>query len=280
MHAWSNRLKTYFFKRFIQNTDDLYQVLTLAQHKNIISHHSWDIINSVVQIVNIQVRDVMTPRNKMISIDISMNMDEILKIMSDSAHSRFPVFNGDQIQGILLAKDVLNHFINHPEAMENIGDYLRPHITVPESKSLETLLKEFQSNKNHMALVVDEYKTLSGVLTIEDVIEQIVGEIEDEHDFEEDNIIDYGQGRHLVRASTTIEEFNKFFNSDFSTTTMNTISGIVLSGFERMPDQLETIELSNFVFKILKSDDRRLILLEVSQSSKKVAVDSSDHKDD
>ena len=268
VNTWLERLNYYFFKRSIQTTKDLYKILNLAEQKNIISRSSWDIINSVIQISNMRVRDVMTPRSKIISVDTKMTLPQILKVMSDSAHSRFPVFNGDQLQGILLAKDIFNHFVHNSESMTNISDYLRPHITVPESKSLESLLKEFQGNKNHMALVVDEYKVISGLLTIEDVIEQIVGEIEDEHDFEEDNIIDYGQGRYLVRAITTVGEFNEFFNSQFSNATMNTISGVVLSGFERMPNQLESIELSGLIFKVLKSDNRRLHLLEVSRVKK------------
>ena len=260
------RLKKYFFEYKIKNDKDLYQALTKAEKNNVISRQSLDTIESVIQIANMRVQDIMTPRSKIISINIDAKMPDILKIMSDSAHSRFPVFNADKVQGILLAKDVFNVFVYH-HSTDNISEYLRPHITVPETKSLESLLTEFQANKNHMALVVDEYGLISGLLTIEDILEQIVGEIEDEHDFEEDNVIDYGKGRYLVRANTTIAEFNKFFSTDFSDTNATTIAGIILSVFEKMPKQLDEIELSGFNFKVLKSDSRRLYLLEVKNNN-------------
>lgn len=263
-----NYIKNKFFATKILDIKDLYQYLKEAADNNIISRNSLDIIESVIQVSNMQVRDIMTPSSKMISLDVNKKMPAILKIMSDSAHSRFPVFNDDKIQGILLAKDLFNSYVYNPEATNNIVKYLRPHITVCESKSLESLLGEFQVNKNHMAMVVDEYGSISGLLTIEDVLEQIVGEIEDEHDFEEDNIIDYGQGRYLVRASTTIGEFNEFFKSNLSSENVNTIAGFVLSGFERMPLQLEEIELSNFHFKVVKCDSRKLRLLEISKLPK------------
>lgn len=265
--SWFLRLKHKILKKIIHSKEDFNQVLAHAEQQGIISHNNYELINSVAQIANIQVRDVMTPRNKIISVDAQMSIEAILEIISDSAHSRFPVFKDDEFIGILLAKDILNHLIQNPKTSINISEYLRQPVVVPTSKPLELLLKEFQVNKNHMVLVVDEYKNISGLLTIEDVIEQIVGEIEDEHDFEEDNIIDHGDGRYLVRASTPLDEFNTFFNSRFSSQNANTISGIVLSGFEYMPKQLDEIELGNFCFKVLKSSHRRLQLLEVSKMS-------------
>lgn len=268
---WYHRLacsvRSRMFDRLIITKNDLYRALNRAKNRNIISNSSWDLINSVIQIANMQVRDVMTPTSKIVKIDINTPVPVVLAIMSDSAHSRFPVFDGDQLKGILLAKDLFTHFVLRPDSPINISEYLRPHITVSESKSLESLLKEFQSNKSHLALAIDEFSNISGLLTIEDVIEQIVGEIEDEHDIEEDNITDYGQGRFLVSASTQIEEFNTFFNTDFSTKNNKTIAGILLLKFEKMPKQLEVITLNDIEFKVLKSDDRRLYLLEVSPAN-------------
>ncbi len=259
------RLKRFFFELPVKTKRDLYHALNQAEKHNVINHYSLEMIESVIQIANMQVRDIMTPRSKMISIDFTMKLPEMLKIIVDSSYSRFPVFHNDQVRGILLVKDMLLHYIQRQNKEINISDYLRPHITVPESKTLASLLREFQLSKNHIAIVMDEYSMISGLLTIEDILEQIVGEIEDEHDFEEDNIINHGDGRYLIRASMPVVEFNKFFNSTLDDQGVDTISGLILSGFGRMPEQLEAIVLGEFNFKILKSDSRRLHLVEVSK---------------
>lgn len=277
--SWFLSVKHSVLRKALQKPEDFAKAVSYAEQQHLISQDSYGLINSVIQIANMSVRDVMTPRNKVISINLDTPINQVLEIISNSAHSRFPVFSHDEFIGVLLAKDVLIHFIQNPKTKINIRKYIRPPVVVPTSKSLELLLKEFQINKNHMFLVVDEYKNITGLLTIEDVLEQIVGEIEDEHDFEEDNIIDHSDGRYLVRANTPLDEFNAFFNTQFSNTNANTIAGIVLSGFEHMPKQLEKIELSGVGFKVLKSDHRRLQLLEVNLiSSDKPNSSPSSHK--
>jgi magnesium and cobalt transporter len=152
---------------------------------------------------------------------------------------------------------------HHQEDEFNYREYLRDALSVPESKPLGSLLREFQQNKSHMAIVLDEYGEIAGLVTIEDVIEQIVGEIEDEHDKEEDNIIDYGDGRYLLQANTTLSEFNEFFDANIMSDDYDTVAGLVISGFSYLPEQLSEINLHGFQFKVLKTDNRRLILLEV-----------------
>jgi len=219
------------------------------------------------------VRDVMVPRSKMIMIDSEATTKNLLQVMVASSHSRFPIHNEEQdsILGVVLAKDLLSHFAQNQEEEFNYREYLRDALSVPESKPLGALLREFQQNKSHMAIVLDEYGEIAGLVTLEDVIEQIVGEIEDEHDKEEDNIIDYGDGRYLLQANTTLTEFNEFFNSSIASDDYDTVAGLVISGFSYLPEQMSEISLHGFQFKVLKTDNRRLHLLEVQHKL-------SDHK--
>ena len=193
----------------------------------------------------------------------------LLEIMVASSHSRFPIHNEDQdtILGVILAKDLLAHLANHQDEEFNYREYLRDALSVPESKPLGSLLREFQQNKSHMAIVLDEYGEIAGLVTLEDVIEQIVGEIEDEHDKEEDNIIDYGDGRYLLQANTTLNEFNEFFDSNITSDDYDTVAGLVISGFSYLPEQMSEIHLHGFQFKVLKTDNRRLHLLEVQHQA-------------
>ncbi len=275
MSSYWLAIKYKLVKKLINTQEDFNQILASATGQNIISQHSYALINSVIQIANMQVGDIITPRSKMVEIKLDMKVEEVLDVISNSAHSRFPVFDQDEFIGLLLAKDILHHFIQKPNITINIKEYLRPPVLVPTSKPLESVLKDFQINKSHMVLAVDEYKNIVGLITIEDVIEQIVGEIEDEHDFEQDNIIDHGDGRYLVRANTPLDEFNAFFNTKFAITDANTISGVVLKGFEQMPKQLDTITLGGLHFKVLKSSQRRLQLLEVSKHKNKPALNKN-----
>ena len=215
----------------------------------------------------------MVPRSKMIMIDSEATTKNILQVMVASSHSRFPIHNEEQdsILGVVLAKDLLSHFAQNQEEEFNYREYLRDALSVPESKPLGALLREFQQNKSHMAIVLDEYGEIAGLVTLEDVIEQIVGEIEDEHDKEEDNIIDYGDGRYLLQANTTLTEFNEFFNASIASDDYDTVAGLVISGFSYLPEQMSEISLHGFQFKVLKTDNRRLHLLEVQHNL-------SDHK--
>jgi len=201
----------------------------------------------------------------MITISSEASTKSLLEIMVTSSHSRFPIHNEEQdsILGVVLAKDLLAHLAQNEDDEFNYREYLRDALSVPESKPLGALLREFQQNKSHMAIVLDEYGEIAGLVTLEDVIEQIVGEIEDEHDKEEDNIIDYGDGRYLLQASTTLLEFNEFFGSSISSEDYDTVAGLVIAGFSYLPEQLSEINLHGFQFKVLKTDNRRLHLLEV-----------------
>ena len=190
----------------------------------------------------------------MIMINSEATTKSLLEIMVASSHSRFPIHNEDQdtILGVILAKDLLAHLTHHQDDEFNYREYLRDALSVPESKPLGSLLREFQQNKSHMAIVLDEYGEIAGLVTLEDVIEQIVGEIEDEHDKEEDNIIDYGDGRYLLQANTTLNEFNEFFDSNIRSDDYDTVAGLVISGFSYLPEQMSETELSTTIQAIIE----------------------------
>jgi magnesium and cobalt transporter len=224
-----------------------------------------------MQLENLKVRDVMVPKSKMVLIKHTTSAKDLLKVMVKSAHSRFPVLNAkeDKIQGIILAKDLLGHLASNQKKEFSYKEYLRPTVLVPESKTLGALLRDFQQKHSHMAVVMDEYGEIAGLVTLEDVLEQIVGEIEDEHDFEEDNIIDFGEGRYLLKANTPLEEFNEFFEVTLDADDVDTVAGFVITGFTCLPEQMSEIDLQGFNFKVLKTDSRRLHLLEVTRINNK-----------
>ena len=258
-----------FFPKTLKPRAQLMQALEEAEENLVIDPHSRSVIEGALQVESLKVRDVMVPRSKMIMINSEATTKSLLEIMVASSHSRFPIHNEEQdsILGIVLAKDLLAHMAHHQEDEFNYREYLRDALSVPESKPLGSLLREFQQNKSHMAIVLDEYGEIAGLVTIEDVIEQIVGEIEDEHDKEEDNIIDYGDGRYLLQANTTLSEFNEFFEANIMSDDYDTVAGLVISGFSYLPEQLSEINLHGFQFKVLKTDNRRLILLEVQHET-------------
>ncbi len=262
-----------FFPKTLKPRAQLMQALEEAEENLVIDPYSRSVIEGALQVESLKVRDVMVPRSKMIMIDSEATTKNLLQVMVASSHSRFPIHNEEQdsILGVVLAKDLLSHFAQNQEEEFNYREYLRDALSVPESKPLGALLREFQQNKSHMAIVLDEYGEIAGLVTLEDVIEQIVGEIEDEHDKEEDNIIDYGDGRYLLQANTTLTEFNEFFNSSIASDDYDTVAGLVISGFSYLPEQMSEISLHGFQFKVLKTDNRRLHLLEVQHKL-------SDHK--
>ena len=259
------------FKKFFQQTlkprAQLMQALEEAEDNLVIDPYSRSVIEGVMQVESLTVRDVMVPRSKMIMIDSESSTSELLQIMVSSYHSRFPIHNKEQdsIIGMVLAKDLLSHFAQDDNDEFNYREYLRDALSVPESKPLGALIREFQQNKSHMSIVVDEYGEIAGLITLEDVIEQIVGEIEDEHDQEEDNIIDYGDGRYLLQANTPLIEFNEFFETSIKNEDYDTVAGLVISGFTYLPEQMSEITLHGFQFKVLKTDSRRIHLLEVQR---------------
>lgn len=267
-----NRLADKFFPKTLKPRAQLMQALKQAEENLVIDPYSRTVIEGAMQVESLRVRDVMVPRSKMIMINSEASTKELLEVMVSSYHSRFPIHNieQDSILGIVLAKDLLAHFSQDNKDEFNYKEYLREAFSVPESKPLGVLLREFQQKKSHMAVVLDEYGEIAGLVTLEDVIEQIVGEIEDEHDKEEENIIDYGDGRYLLQASTTLVEFNEYFESNISNKDYDTVAGLVIAGFSFLPEQMSVIDLHGFNFKVLKTDTRRLYLLEVKRISKDI----------
>ncbi len=265
--SFLQRLKKQFFHSPTRSSDELLQSLKEAEENHIIDSHSRLIIEGTLQLENMAVRDVMVPKSKMVMIEHNVTTKALVDIMIRSSHSRFPIINSsnNKIQGIVLAKDLLGYLASNHKGEFNYREYLRNAILVPESKTLGALLRDFQSKKSHMAIVMDEYGEIAGLVTLEDVLEQIVGEIEDEHDFEEDNIIDFGDGRYLLKADTSLEEFNEFFHVTLKTSDVDTVAGFVIAGFTYLPEQMSDIDLQGFNFKVLKTDSRRLHLLEVTK---------------
>jgi len=268
------RLFNKFFQKTLKPRAQLMQALEEAEDNLVIDPYSRSVIEGAMQVEILKVRDVMVPRSKMIMIDSETSTRELLQVMVNSSHSRFPIHNHEQdsILGIILAKDLLSHFAQDDNNEFNYREYLRDALSVPESKPLGGLLREFQQNKSHMAIVVDEYGEIAGLLTIEDVIEQIVGEIEDEHDHEEDNIIDYGEGRYLLQANTTLIEFNEFFETSITNKHYDTVAGLVISGFTYLPEQMSEITLHDFKFKVLKTDSRRIHLIEAQRITQSIEM--------
>ncbi|PKG85785.1 magnesium/cobalt efflux protein [Colwellia sp. 75C3] len=250
-----------------KNKDQLVDILNDAQDRDLINPETKQMIKGVLDVSEMRVRDIMIPRSQMVTIDINHSLEDFLPIILESGHSRFPVVNEDidHVDGILLAKDLLAFSFNSQSNNFSLSDIIRPAIIVPESKKVEPLLKEFRSNRYHMAIVVDEYGGVSGVITIEDILEQIVGEIEDETDDEIEEEIKHLAGNvYLVKALTELSDFNEYFNCDFNETDADTIGGIVLRQFNHMPQKGELFSLGNFEFKVLVADNRRMQMLQVS----------------
>jgi magnesium and cobalt transporter len=217
-----------------------------------------------------QVREVMIPRSQMVVLEREASMDELLQTIVACGHSRFPVIGADrdEVVGILLAKDVLRFFVESPGEILDPTTFLRPATFIPESKRLDTLLQEFRSSRNHMAIVVDEYGGTSGLLTIEDVLEEIVGEIDDEHDPQEvEHIQQQGDGnRWTVMALTRIDEFNEYFSSDLDDEDYETIGGLLMREFGRLPRRGESIRRDGFEFTVVQADRRRIHRLEIART--------------
>lgn len=250
----------------ISDKSRLIEILRDVQSRNVISSETLSMIEGVMEVTDMQVREVMVPRSQMKVIDKEANADDVLACIIKSAHSRFPVIgdNRDDVEGIILAKDMLNFFAKEKHHALDLKEYMRPAVFIPESKRLNVLLRDFRTNRNHMAMVVDEYGGVAGLVTIEDVLEEIVGEIEDEHDMEEDsNITSQGEGVYTVQALTEIDDFNDFFKADFRNDKFDTIGGIIMNAFGHMPQRGEEIERGNFRFKVSRADHRRIHSLRV-----------------
>jgi magnesium and cobalt transporter len=245
---------------------DLLELLRNDRWKDVLDADEVNMIRGVLEVFDAQVRDVMIPRSQMVVLEGAAPKDAVLKTIIESGHSRFPVIgeDRDEVIGVLLAKDVLSYFISTPDEPFDFGRFLRLPTFIPESKRLSTLLKEFRVSRNHMAIVVDEYGGTSGLLTIEDVLEEIVGEIDDEHDPQEaEPIQKLNEKLFQVRALTRVEEFNEYFGADVADDEYDTIGGLVIHEFGRLPRRGEIVASNGFQFKVLQSDRRRVHVLEV-----------------
>jgi magnesium and cobalt transporter len=257
-----------------EDRDELLALLHSAFDRNLIDADALTIIEGALQMSDMQVRDVMVPRAQMDCVHLDDPIDVIANFAIDTAHSRFPAIGDgkDDVAGILLAKDLLRYFAGREF---DLRDMLRPAVFVPESKRLNVLLREFRVSRNHMAIVVDEYGGVAGLVTIEDVLEQIVGDIEDEYDFDEvgDSIRLDQNGRYRVKATTEIEDFNEAFATHFSDEEYDTVGGLVIRHFGRLPKRGEAVELEGLKIQVLRADSRRVHTLVVERLPKPAVVE-------
>lgn len=244
-----------------QNKEELISLLRDAHSRSLIDSETLGMIEGVIQFARLRVRDIMLPKKQMVWIDANKELKEIVDIVKNSGHSRFPVVADEEIIGILHAKDLLCFQIEHNSEF-NLEDIVRAATFVPESKRLDILLGEFRSNRNHMAIVVDEYGNVKGFVTIEDIIEQIVGDIEDEFDIDEEAYIKtHDDNYYIVKGHTPIEEFNEQLHANFNEESYDTIGGIVMNSFGYLPKRGEVTTIDGFEFKVLNADARRIKLL-------------------
>ena len=247
-----------------QDRNDLLEVLKEARENRLLDAEALSMIEGVLQVSEMRVRDIMIPRVQMVVVPRDAELETIFPLVTESAHSRFPVITEDrsEVVGILLAKDLL------PHALENrtlkVEEIMRSARFVPESKRLNVLLKEFRTDRNHMAIVVDEYGTAAGLITIEDVLEQIVGEIEDEHDFDEEEYIFRRNDQEFsIKALTPIEDFNEYFSAELNDEEFDTIGGFIVHKLEHLPKKGEKVEIDRFHFEVLHADSRRVNLIKL-----------------
>lgn len=264
--SWMDKLAS-LFSQDPKDRNALLGILRDAGTRGMLDDEALSIIEGAVQVADMQVREIMIPRSQMVCIEEDQEPRDFLPNVIESAHSRFPVIGDtkDEVIGILLAKDLLPLILNNGRF--NIKNHLRPATFIPESKRLNVLLREFRTNRNHMAIVIDEFGGVAGLVTIEDVLEQIVGDIEDETDVDEDTYIkpaDDLDHAFIVKALTPIEDFNEQFSTRFRDDEFDTIGGIVMQEFGHMPTRNESVEISGFRFDVLNADGRRIRLLRVT----------------
>lgn len=265
--SWLERLSQVFSDQ-PESLKDIIEILRQSEERSILDSDSLSIIEGAMQVNHMQVREVMIPRTQMITVKSTQEPEDYIQEIIESAHSRFPVLgeSADEVIGILLAKDLLPLALKGEIKKGTVLELLRPASIVPESKRLNQLLKEFKQNRNHMAIVVDEYGGIAGLVTIEDVLEQIVGEIEDEHDFDDEAMIKtLGSGEYTIKALTTIEEFNEFFGTKIPDQEFDTIGGVALKHFGRLPERDDQTEFYGFRATVLNADNRTIRLLKIER---------------
>jgi len=264
--GWIERLSQAFTGEPSSRTE-LIELLRSAQHRDLLDVEVLSIIEGALTGSDMQAGEIMIPRSQMTIVRLDMSPEEFLPVIIESGHSRFPVLGDgpDDVVGILMAKDLLPLALQDRQAKFNMRDLLRPCTAIPESKRVNVLLQDFRSTRNHIAIVYDEYGGVSGIVTIEDVLEQIVGDIEDEFDYaDEDNIKMHSADNYTVKAQTTLDEFNEVFGCEFSDEEFDTIGGVVIHHFGYLPKRDEKVSVQGFKFKVLNADNRRIKLLQLT----------------
>ena len=263
--GWLERLGA-LLMREPEDREQLIELLHSSYERNLLDGDALSMIEGVLQVSELQARDIMVPRAQMDVVEIADPPEKFIPVVIEAGHSRFPVIGADKddVLGVLLAKDLLRYYAGESF---NLREMLRPAVFIPESKRLNVLLKDFRRTRNHMAIVVDEYGGVAGLVTIEDVLEQIVGDIEDEYDFDETegNIVAEPDGRFRVKAQTEIEDFNAAFGTEYGNEDFDTIGGLVLNRFGRLPKRGEEIVFDELRFRVLRADSRRLYVLLVEK---------------
>ncbi|MDA7742221.1 CBS domain-containing protein [Francisellaceae bacterium] len=246
--------------------EELLEIIETASKNEILDKESKEMISGALNLSTMHVRDIMLPRSQMVTLMADTPINEMMSEIIASSHTRIPMFNHarDDVIGILHTKDMLKLlYENESDDTLNIQEVLRPAVFVPESKRLDTLLKEFKSSHNHLAIVVDEYGSIAGLITIEDILEEIVGNIEDEFDEEAEHIKKISENEHHIEAITELDEFNDYFGAHFDSVEIDTVGGLIIQSIEHLPEIGETITIDKFIFTVLKADKRRINTLSV-----------------
>lgn len=266
--SWIDKI-TQVFSDEPTDTKSLLELLRNAEQDQVLDADALGIIEGALQVSSMQVRDIMIPRSQLVIVSAKLPPNKIIELVTKASHSRFPVTgeNVDNVIGILLAKDLLPLILKEETGKLDIKDVVRPATFVPESKRLNVLLKEFRETRQHMAIVIDEYGSVSGAVTIEDVLEQIVGEIEDEYDVDdESHIKKFDEENYIVKALTPVDEFNEYFGTQFSDQEFTTLGGLVLQQIGHIPERGETIIIGPFLVTVLNADSRQIKLLKVTST--------------
>ncbi|EGA63554.1 CNNM family magnesium/cobalt transport protein CorC [Vibrio brasiliensis] len=261
-----------------KDRQELVEVFRDSEENDLIDHDTRDMLEGVMEISEMRVRDIMLPRSQMVTVDRSDDLDTLINLITDAQHSRYPVISEDKdhVEGILLAKDLLKYLGSGSEPFD-IEQVIRPAVVVPESKRVDRLLKEFREERYHMSIVVDEFGGVSGLVTIEDILEEIVGDIEDEFDDEEElDIRKLSKHTFAVKALTTIEEFNDTFGTSFSDEEVDTVGGMVMTAFGHLPSRGEVVDIEGYSFKVTSADNRRVVQLQVTIPDEELVADSTE----
>lgn len=261
-----------------KDRQELVDVIRDSEENDLIDHDTRDMLEGVMEISEMRVRDIMLPRSQMVTVDRSDDLDTLINLITDAQHSRYPVISEDKdhVEGILLAKDLLRYLGSGSEPFD-IEQVIRPAVVVPESKRVDRLLKEFREERYHMSIVVDEFGGVSGLVTIEDILEEIVGDIEDEFDDNEElDIRKLSKHTFAVKALTTIEEFNTTFGTTFSDEEVDTVGGMVMTAFGHLPSRGEVVGIDGYSFKVTSADNRRVLQLQVTIPDEELVTDSTE----